>query len=267
MIAINTIRAEPHYRRAAFDDGLERVGYRIVQSGKPKQKQDLLVLWNVHGPNEQRRREWEAKGGTVLVCENGYLGVDEKGQQLYAIAVHGHNGSGWFPIGNEDRFAALGIEVQEWRESALRPRILICGQRGIGPRDMASPTLWEDKSHARLRAMGHSGMMIRRHPGRRPPATTIEQDLHQADVCAIWSSSCGVRALIAGVPVVYSAPHWVCESAAGQSIGMVNELVRDDARREAALQRMAHAQWRVSEIEAGEPFARILAQLESATWR
>lgn len=40
----------------------------------------------------------------------------------------------------------------------------------------------------------------------------------------------------------------------------------DDALRQAALHRMAHAQWTVAEIESGEPFARIVAQIGQAKW-
>jgi len=264
LIAVNTIRAEPHYRRAAFDAGLEKVGYQLRNGGDPKSRDDVILLWNLHGANEQRAREWEAKGGTVLVCENGYIGRDATGQQLYAIAVHGHNGSGWFPVGADDRFSDLGIALAPWRDGGAS--ILICGQRGIGSHQMASPAQWEDKTLRRFKEQKLTGLRIRRHPGRNPPTTTLEHDLADARLCVIWSSASGVKALTMGIPVVYCAPHWICAGAAGHTIGKINEPVRDDARRLAAMQRMAHAQWRVAEIEQGEPFRRILDGIGSATW-
>lgn len=264
VIAINTIRTEPHYRHLAFNTGLEKLGYTLRVGGRPKAKEDLLLLWNLHGPNETRGRDWEAQGGTVIVCENGYIGKDAGGLQLYAISVHGHNGSGWFPVGTDDRFAALGIALQPWR--AADGHILVCGQRGIGSRKMASPPNWEDGIVKQLATMGMRNVKVRRHPGQKPAATTLEQDLDGAALCMVWSSASGVKAMTLGVPVVYCAPHWICEAAASRGIESVAEPVRSDELRNIAMHHMSHGQWSVAEIETGEPFARILANLGSAKW-
>lgn len=263
MIAINTIRPEPAYRREAFDAGLRRLGYKVESAlnqplGRPSGPKDLLLLWNLHGGNEQRRNEWQAKGGTAIVVENGYIGKDADGRQLYAISTHAHNGAGFYPIGSEDRFSALGIEVAPWRGDT--GHILVAGQRGIGSRLMASPAGWEDRTAQLLKKAGHD-VKLRRHPGRFPAPTTLEQDLDGAKAIVIWSSASGVRALTLGVPVVYCAPHWVCSLAAGAGLERVANPPRDDASRLAALHAMSHGQWTVAEIESGEPFARILANL------
>lgn len=256
MIAINTIRVDPHYRRAAFDAGLTRLGYKMVTAGQPKGPRDLMLLWNLHGGNETLAREWEAKDGTVLVCENSYAGKDEKGRQLYAISVHAHNGAGWFPVGTEDRFERLGIDLAPWR--AAGGHTLVAGQRGIGSRAMASPPGWDDKMMQRLRELGHRNVKLRRHPGRTTPATTLEQDLEGASLCMIWSSASGVKALTMGIPVIYTAPHWICEGAATRGLETIGSPRRDDALRRIAMHRMSYGQWRVDEIEAGEPFRWIL---------
>ncbi len=264
MIAINTIRTDPHYRRAAFDAGLKLAGYTLVTHGSPKSRADLLVTWNRQGPHEAMADSWEADGGTVLVCENGYLGQDNLGRQLYAISVHGHNGSGWYPVGTEDRFAPLDIELKPWHEDA--GHILVCGQRGIGSRTMASPPQWEDKTAHTLKAMGHTAIKLRRHPGRFPPATTLEADLSGARVCVVWSSASGVKALTLGVPVVYAAPRWICAGAATHGLKTLETLCRSDANRLSAMQRLAYGQWTVAEIEAGTPFTWIMSQIGSALW-
>ena len=82
-------------------------------------------------------------------------------------------------------------------------------------------------------------------------------------MCYVWSSACGVKALTMGIPVVYAAPHWICAGAASRDLAAP---LMDDTARQHALHRMAHAQWSVSEIESGEPFARILAQIGDAKW-
>lgn len=261
MIAVNLIRSEPHYRKDAFNAGLEGLGYRIEQDGKPNSRDDLLVIWNRMFPHEQKAAEWEAQGGTVLVCENGYLAPTK--WSTYAISVHGHCGSGWFPIGDEDRFTRLGIALDPWRPDG--GDILVCGQRGIGSRDMASPRHWERKTVDRLRAMGYR-VRLREHPGRVPTSVTLEQDLAGASLCVIWSSASGVRALTLGIPVVYCAPHWICQSAATSGLGTVARPLRDISARTRAMAAMAHGQWTIDEIAAGEPFRRILRQIGEARW-
>lgn len=264
MIAVCHIKTEPSYRRTAFEAGLRRLGYQLVFSAAPRDKRDLLVIWNRQLGEEVMADTWERHGGTVLVAENGYIGQDGDGRQLYAIAVHGHNGSGWFPVGTEDRLSALHLDIRPW--VAETGHVLVCGQRGIGSKTMASPPAWDERTAQRLRAMGEKLVKVRKHPGRYQPTTSLEEDLAGASRCVIWSSSSGVKALVAGVPVVYCAPSWICADGAGAGLKHLAHPPRDDAKRITALHRMSHAQWRVDEIERGEPFARILDRLEEATW-
>jgi hypothetical protein len=249
--AVVTIRKEPYYRRAAIESGLKRLGYNVVSSGlRPSGKDSLLVLWNKKkGKEEQDADAWERQGGTVIVMENGYLQKVDK--SMYAVSVHGHNGSGWFPVGDEDRFTRLGFPLKEWR-TAPGYR-LVCGQRGVGSTLMASPPQWGEKMVAKFKALGVPHKW-RPHPGNHAPKVPLVDDLKGASVCTIWSSASGVRALVEGVEVHHSAPHWICEMGNGPG------------NREKALHRMAHGQWSVDEIAAGEPFARILTKLGEACW-
>lgn len=260
MIAVNLIRPLPHYRRDAFDRGLRAAGYSLVLNGKPTGPEDLLVVWNRYGAFHERARNWEAAGGTVLVCENGYIGADVKGHQLYAISAEGHNGSGWWPIGTEDRFSALGIEVKPW---VSRPDgyALICGQRGIGSPTMASPPNWHVGAERRVRAWWPR-TKVRLHPGNNAPAVPLSADLAGASHCVIWSSSSGVKALCEGIHVAYDAPNWICAGGATPlgRIGELNPVGHEDSR-DIALREMAHAQWTVAEIDSGEPFARFRAEI------
>lgn len=252
------IRPAPHYRRTAFEEGLKRLGYSIRERAAPTGCEDLLVIWNRQGPDEAEAAAWEARGGTVLVCENGYIGRDAEDRQFYAIAVGGHCGSGWTPNGTEDRFAALGIEVQPWRTDGY---YLITGQRGIGSKSMASPPGWHRMTAQKLGRMGINSVRVREHPGRFKPAQSLEQELAGAKACIVWSSASGVKALVMGVPVIYCAPHWVGSAGASNTLNAVHDLKLDDEARRKALHQVAWAQWSVREIEAGEPFARILEEM------
>ena len=83
----------------------------------------------------------------------------------------------------------------------------------------------------------------------------LEKDLAAlkgASLLHIWSSAMGVRALVEGIPVQHHAPHWIC--------GLGHQT------REDKLRFMACGQWHHEEIATGEPFARILDNLESVKW-
>jgi hypothetical protein len=253
MLAVVRIRPQPHYRREAFIAGLSLLGYRIEVSGQPTSRADLLVLWNRMGADDRDAERWERDGGTVVVCENGYLGSDEQGRQLYAISIgqHHHGGS------DADRYGPVALHP--WRKDG--EHILICAQRGIGSRLMASPPLWHVKVMDRLHKLTDRPLRLRMHPGNQPPKRSLEEDLQGAYACAVWSSGSGVKALSLGIPVMYDAPRWIGEGAAARSL---SALRVDDALRLEAFRHMARNQWSVDEIQSGEPFRRMLASVSGS---
>ena len=266
MKAVCAIRSQPHYRREAFVAGLRRAGYSVVDRAPgPDGPDDALVIWNRYGSFERQADDWEAKGGMVIVAENGYLGRDSEGRQLYALSVHGHNGSGWFPVGSEHRFAALGVEVKPWRQTG--EHIVVRGQRGIGTAQMRSPPDWHQGAKRRLGSLTRRPVRVIEHPGRKPYERPFEEELVGAWACAIWASAVGVLALVSGIPVLCEAPSWICKAAASPHLEDAAQPLMDDELRRAALHRMAHGQWSVAEIETGEPFARFLAHHAEATWQ
>lgn len=260
-IAIVKIRKEPHYRRQAIESGLLRCGYELhTRWPHLISKRDLLVLWNrKRGAEEAEAEDWERRGGSVIVMENGYLQKVDK--TMYAISVGQHNGAGWFPVGDEDRFSKLGFEVKPWRTGG--EYVLVCAQRGIGSKLMASPPGWERKIAAEIQKLTlcRYPVRIRPHPGNFAPKVPLTDDLKRAESCVVWSSGAGVRALVEGVPVVFRAPHWICDEAAVRHWIHTDDYVARD-NREWALHRMSHGQWNVAEITTGEPFARILEGLK-----
>lgn len=268
MIAVCLIRSDPHYRRHAFETGLKRAGYTLNDSpaALPTARDDLLVIWNRYGAFEARANEWERRGGTVLVCENGYAGKDSEGRQYYAISVHGHNGSGWFPDGDGARFDALGLVVHPWKVGGRK--IVVRGQRGIGTAQMASPVRWHNNTAARLAKRQPWPVQCIDHPGRHAPNPPPEVYLADALACVIWASSVGVTALLMGVPVFYDAPYWICQMGARRLRDSpdADYPLKDDRMRRYALERMAWAQWSVAEIETGEPFKRLVGYPANIRW-
>jgi hypothetical protein len=254
-IAVIKVRKEPHYRRAAIESGLKRLGYTIAdERSQPAAPADLLVLWNRKaGAEEASAEDWERKHGTVIVMENGYLQKVDK--TTYAISTHQHNGAGWFPVGDEDRFSKLGFEVKPWRTGGVE--VLVRDQRGIGSKLMASPPQWGPKTVAALKHKTNLSVRLVPHPGNFAPKVPVEQDLRNAAMFVTWCSAMGVRALVEGIPVFHGAPHWVISSGARPLSSFPDLHNYPNIGRHAALHRMSHGQWHFDEIATGEPFARM----------
>lgn len=251
------IRQHPALRQDAFVAGLRACGYDVSLGGpSPKvARGDIAVLWNGHfGTDEARARAFEAAGGLLLVAENAYLEPPGSKWQHFAIAQHGHNGAGQWATGGPERWDALGVELKPWRSEGSH--IVVCCQRGIGSREMASPDNWEQRTVHILRGLTSRPIVVRKHPGKPAahPAVVAEmrEALRGAHACVIWSSANGVRSLVEGVPVIYTAPHWICSGAASNALSAIENPPMPD--RLATFRRMAWAQWAASEVEAGAPF-------------
>lgn len=223
---------------------------------------DVLVIWNRYWNWHQQALAFEAAGGTVLVAENGYIGRDAQGIQYYALAIGGHNGSGRWFVGDGSRLESLQLPLEPWQHNP-DGHILVCAQRGIGSPTMASPDGWHHDVARRLKPLIRREIRIRYHPEDRNaprglPARSLDEDLAGASACVIWSSSSGVKALVHGVPVCHEAPHWVCARGAQPGIAGIENPLRSDDLRAAALRDMAWAQWSVAELASGMAFKTLL---------
>lgn len=264
------IRHAPHYRRDAFVAGLRVAGFLVQESlpTQPPAPDDVLVIWNRYSDKEVAADKWEKQGGQVLVAENGYCGRDAQGRQHYALALHGHNGSGQWYEGGPERWDALGIALQPWRERG--ETVLVCPNRNFGMRGLAMPYGWEKDIVARLRKRTSRPIRVRPHPNGSAPSRPLADDLNDAHCVVIWSSSCGVHALIAGVPVVAESPWWICKSAALDDLKYIDSLngpgpwenMGAIVTRRQALQRLAWAQWTIEEIADGTAFSHLLRPAE-----
>lgn len=256
--ALNLLRPLPHYRRESFDAGLKACGFTLVKRLDDPGPGDVLCCWNLTGHIEKLADTFKARGARVVVCENAYLtppGVPG----MYAISLNGHCGSGSFPVGDDSRWRAFGIPLKPWRTDGRH--ILVCGQRGIGAKAMASPHGWHQKIAEKLQRVTRRPIVVRPHPGHHGRGRPLAEDLRNAWAVVIWSSACGVQALVEGIPVFYAAPHWICSGAAlpANTLPMALEepWIADDLRLRA-LERMAWGQYHHQEIAQGDPLRRVL---------
>lgn len=266
-IAYCCVKPSVEARFESFCTGLAAAGYRVVtaEPRQPAQVGDVLVTWNKKGPWEAVADRFERQGGTVIVAENGYLGKDESGHQYYAIARHGHNGSGEWVSGGGERFERLGVDLKPWRASGSH--ILVCPNRFIGPKAFLMPQDWVERTVAELQLLTDRPIRVRPHPGhwkrlKQHPDIGLATDMAGAFACVIWASSAGVKALMWGIPVICTAPWWICKQAAGSKLSEINSPPMPD--RLPAFERMSWAQWTMKEIEAGIPFCHLLDQRAEA---
>ena len=256
------IREGPHYRRNAFLEGLRKTGYTVSTSSPPdggKRTGDVLVIWNRYGDYHMHAERFEKAGGRVIVAENGYAGRDAEGRQYYALSAAWHQR----PLiesritNHESRFSKLGIAVKPWRADGKH--ILICPQRGFGVRPHCMEKRWPGQTANALRQYTKRPVRIRPHPEdrdvpvqdrtRRP----LDEDLADCWAVVVWSSTAGVKALIAGIPVFRCGPNFIAEAAAKHGIAEIEGPLLGD--RGAAFERLAWGQWSIAEIDAGLPFS------------
>jgi hypothetical protein len=259
------IREQPWYRRDAFIHGMNAAGMQVYcEQPKQPDKETLLLIWNRYAHWHEAAIRVERAGGRVLVAENGYLGTGgvspkfevhpsgPKPGSYYALSEGWHNGRGKSPEGGPERFKALGVRLKPWREKG--EHILICPNRSFGVGEQVMPPDWAERCLARLRGSSGRPVRVRHHPGNDAPKRPLSEDLKGAWAVVIWSSSCGVHALLEGIPVFCEAPYWILKGAAAG--GTVDTPSLPD--RLPHFERMAHAQWTLSEIQTGEPFRRLL---------
>jgi len=270
MEAYCLIRSMPWYRREAFTNGLAAAGHTVfVRSPVHPNKNTLLVIWNRYAENHHLASAVEAKGGTVLVAENGYIGagggapkfqVHPAGPQAhhyYALARSHHNGGGQWRGEDSARFSALGLTLKPWRTNG--EYILVCPNRSFGiPERMMHPD-WDRRVVDQIKKHTKLPIRIRPHPGNNAPKRDLSVDLAGARAVVIWSSSCGVHALVDGIPVICQAPYWVCKQGAYSDIAALAGDLPEHPNRTQALSRMAWAQWTIEEINSGEPFRYLLS--------
>lgn len=244
--AVVLLRESDAYAPDAFRDGLRRLGWHVGTHAHPASEDGALIVWNRSRHQEQTIRQWEAKGARVIVAENGYLGADEHGGKLFALAMNHHSGVGRFPFGDHDRWDRLGIEPAPWRHDG--DKIVVLAQRCIGEPGVAMPEGWPRKIIQELASVTKRRVEVRDHPG---VARTEPYDaLRGAWAAVTWASGAAIKAIVAGVPVFHALPGWLGAEAARPWPWDLEDPFLGD--RLPMLRRLAWAQWRRSEIASGE---------------
>lgn len=252
-VASDTFSDTPHASAPVFRKGLERLGYIVGQPPKRRpSEQDVLLTWNRHGVNDIYARRYEEAGARVIVAENGYVGTDANGHQLYAIALWHHLGAGRWVVGAKDRWSDLKINLKPWRGGGRE--IVVLPQRGIGPLGYAMPQGWADDVVRRLKQVTDRPIRVRMHPGKA--RSDPYEDLRDAWAAVVWASGAGIKSIVHGVPVFHEFDRWIGAPAARFGIDQIECPYIGE--RLPMLRRLSYAQWTLDEISCGEPLRLLL---------
>lgn len=260
-----TLRHQPPYRSGAFCEGMERLGY-VAVNRHPEEKDvaphDVVVTWNLNPRYRGAAHAAKVNGAALIVAENGY--IPRAGESWYALARDGHNGSGYWFVGKEDRWAKLGRTIKPW---AYDPKghVVVADQRGIGSEIMRSPSNFIDHITPKLRRIfarrdkkDIPEFRPRFHPGRHAPKTTLAQDLQGARALVTWASNAANEALLMGYPAFRTAPFHVNPAVQSELLHLPEPIETD---REAGFRVLAWAQWSLAEVRDGSAFKSLLRDL------
>lgn len=232
-----------------FISGLEAIGYEIANGEiYQPEKNDVLVVWNRKSSNIEKVERFERAGAKVIVAENGYIGVDDNGARLVALALSHHLGKGRWFIGEEPRHQNHNFVVKPWR--APGEEVVILAQRGIGA---ATDLAWAEQLLEKLTKQTQRPVRLRPHPGKNPP--DIEPDLDNAYAVITYASAAAIKAIAYGVPAFYLMENWVGALGAAYGADLEKPFKGD---RTAMFHRIGWAQWTVDEVSSGKAFEGIL---------
>lgn len=192
----------------------------------------MLVTWNRIGEADRIAK----RCGLVVVAENAAWGNGFLGGKWLTLARNRHNTAGNFPVLGSERWDRLGVDLAPWRQQG---ELVILPQRGIGSPPTAMPRTWAAEALARY------GGRVRKHPGRKE-AKPLADDLANCGRVVTWGSAAAIQALMWGIPVTSEMPNWI------------GEQDNTDAGRLDMFRKLAWAQARMSEIESGEAFERLM---------
>jgi hypothetical protein len=240
-----------HYCKDAFEAGLKKHGYDIINAPSPSpSSDDILVLWNRYTRDEAHAVRYEKAQATVLIAENSWLGPEDKDKHHFAICKGHHNGAGTWHVGGSERW--LPIELKPWRTDG--DHIMVLPQRGMGEPGVRQERSWLPGVLNRLQGLTRRPIVVHHHPGPRPHPPI---DFKDTWACVTWASGAGIKAIVEGIPVFHEFPQWIGAPAARLGLDDLENPYYGDRQR--MLHRLAWATWSADEIRKGEPFKWLLS--------
>ncbi len=268
-VAIHVFSALSHQVKwgKAFAEGLVRHGIEAKQVvGFDPVDCDLAVFWGHNASKREIIAEQKEKGRHYLVMERGYFTDRFKWTSL---GYNGLNGQADFCNVNSppDRWESHKYLMKPWNPG--KDYVLLIGQI---PADSSCSHVniqqWYVESIMKTRAIQDLPIVYRHHPDYRNPSIpcgidviggSLEDCLKGAAYVITFSSTVGVDALLAGIPVVAVDPISMAWPLAGHSVKEVPPM----SDRQQWAYDLAYTQWTEQEIRSGAAWAHLRQKYES----
>lgn len=231
-------------------EGFVSAGYAFTDKNNSPAPDDVLVAWNRKPQNKERIKFYEKAGAKVVIAENGYIGKDDHGNKLLALAQNKHLGLGKWFVGEEPRYLQQNFMILPWKEPGKN--IVLLAQRGIGN---AKKLHWYNQLAHEIRQQTKRKVIVRPHPGKNP--TPLAPVLDNAHCVVTWSSAAALHALAYGVPSFHLLEGWIGELASRFGLDELENPLRGD--RIPMFHRIGWAQWSADEIRSGEAIKKVMS--------
>jgi len=257
---------------AAIRAGLDHIG---IEHTSMDSSADVAVIWSMlwagrMKPNQQIWELYRSTGRSVIVAEVGML------KRGFTWKL-GMNGTGLTAdYGQEliaNRASSLGLNLKPWTNTGYN--IVIACQRSDSEQWTGQPPTiaWLTETARKIRQYSDKPMVIRPHPRQRIadiPGCAIESpqpvpgtyDSFNYDQClkTTWAvinhnSGPGTQAILNGVPAFVGATS-LAAPVGNADIADIENPLRPD--RTQWIERLAHTEWTIPEIESGVPLQRLL---------
>lgn len=207
-----------------------------------------------YGVDESNVHLWRAAKarGDYFYCDNSYF--DGARQSYFRVTRDAlqHSGRG---TSTGARFAALGIEIQPWREGGRH--VVVCPQSEPFMRLVVGyPRDWFVDTVSALQSLRPRVPIKVREWNRDKSAlaATLGDDLAGAKALVTWSSAAAVTAVLAGVPVVVMSDDCAVAPMSG-NLYRLDELPRPPRENWAGV--LADNQWTLAEMRDGTAWAAL----------
>jgi len=269
---------------SAFEQGVRHLGHTAHDNDL---NADVAVIWSVlwYGRMSKNKAVWDhftKQSKPIIVLEVGAL----KRNVTWKVAVGGINNEAYFghATNNDNaRLTALGINIQDWKDTKEDNSIIICGQHQASHqwRNMPPVSDWISNTIQEIRQYTDRPIKVRSHPRypfnfnnkesnvveSMPKRIDIVQDFYDFGTelstahCVVnWSSNPAIEAVLDGVPV-FTGPDSLAHAVANYSFDTIETPLKPNRQQWA--NDLAYTEWTVDEIAKSTPLNRILNKINT----
>lgn len=230
---------------------------------------DLIVIDGFKRKSIQLINHYRSRGCNILVFDFPTIRID--GQFALRLVNNDDYKIPIFGEPNAERIALLGINTDEIEKKSRSKKILLAGQvgtdmsHGLGPSGLRS---WTIDAYDALSK--HGRVLWRPHPGDRweiPDAyesaagTLLIDDIRKCSRFATHSSTSGIVALIAGIPVGCSDIAFYSDLGSNITSPTAEWIVPERERVIGLVAQIASRQFTEDEIVSGSAFSTIMESI------